>query len=96
MLDVLQSYAFAVKHGLGILEAHHYRCRLAAADSVVQQSDTCEAILVPDCELTARGELEHRLKQASVQYSIVMDQLNQVGSSSTPLAHIPGHTRGSP
>ena len=80
MLDVLQSYAFAVKHGLGILEAHHYRCRLAAADSVVQQSDTCEAILVPDCELTARGELEHRLKQASVQYSIVMDQLNQVGS----------------
>ncbi len=62
MLDVLQSCAFALKQGLGMLEAHHYKHRLAAADSVVQQSD-CEPILMPDCELTAYGKLEHRLKQ---------------------------------
>ncbi len=96
MLDVLQSYAFAVKHGLGILEARHYRRRIAAADRVVQQSDTCEPILLPDCELTACGKLEHRLKQACAQYSVVLDQLSQVGSCSTTLAHITGHSRGSP
>lgn len=79
MLDVLQSYAFALKHGLGILEAHNYKRRLAAADIVVQQSD-CEPMLMPDCELTACGKLEHRLKQVSGQYSVVRDQLSQVGS----------------
>ncbi len=62
MLDVLQSCAFALKHGLGALEAHNDKRRLAAADSVVQQSD-CEHILMPGCELTAYGKLEHRLKQ---------------------------------
>ncbi len=82
MLDVLQSYAFAMTYGMGILEAHHHRRRLAAADSALQQSSlgNCEPILMPDCELTACGKLEHRLKQASVQYSIVLDQLSQVGS----------------
>lgn len=81
MLDTLQSYAFAMKHGVAILEAHHYS-RLAAAGSAVQQSslDTCESILMPDCELTACGKLEQRLEQAAVQYSIVLDQLRQVGS----------------
>lgn len=77
MLDTLQSYAFAMKHGVAILEAHHYS-RLAAASSAVQQSslDTC----MPDYELTACGKLEQRLEQAAVQYSIVLDQLRQVGS----------------
>lgn len=81
-LGVLQSYAFAMKYGIGMLEAHHHRRRLAAAESAVQQSSlgTCEPVLTPDCELTAWGKLEHRLRQASVQYCIVLDQLRQVGS----------------